>query len=548
MPVEMYGDEDIQHEPLGPYPASNKPLKDLKDLTVFPSSKQSSSFSEHAQKDVEPCDQDSVHGNYDSHVTRHIGMLEIVSIGWSICNSWVGVLTTFTFVINQGGSPTLLFGLPVVFLFYGCIVCTLGELASAYPSAGGQYYWTAILAPRPFAKALSYTCGLINVFAWIALAAGVGVIIPQILLAIVVHYDTTYAPQAWHIFLIYQGASACCLLHNIFTLRSTMWIFNFIFALSVATFVIVTVTCLTRAPGFQSNQSVWITFTNRSGWSSDGVAFLVGMLSPGYMYAGLDGAIHLAEESKNASVAVPRALMSTWIIGSLTSIIVSIAVMYSAQDFEAIATTPTGLPIFELFRQAMRSDAAAVTTLAVMLAAGIMALAGCQQTASRLTWAFARDKGFIGSSKLSQVNSKWDVPVWALCANAFVIFLIGCVYLGSSTAFNAFIGTGVILQLITFAFPAALLIARGRSARFLPATRKFKVPSALGWVANIFTIGFALVCTIFWNLPAQLPVEPTNMNYSSAVIGIMGIFILVNWFLWARKHFVRPNIQILAGI
>lgn len=74
----------------------------------------------------------------------------------------------------------------------------------------------------------SYTCGLINVFAWIALAAGVGVIIPQILLAIVVHYDTTYAPQAWHIFLIYQGASACCLLHNIFTLRSTIWIFNFI--------------------------------------------------------------------------------------------------------------------------------------------------------------------------------------------------------------------------------------------------------------------------------------------------------------------------------
>lgn len=41
MPVEMYGDEDIQHEPLGPYPASNKPLKDLKDLTVFPSSKRS---------------------------------------------------------------------------------------------------------------------------------------------------------------------------------------------------------------------------------------------------------------------------------------------------------------------------------------------------------------------------------------------------------------------------------------------------------------------------------------------------------------------------
>ena len=72
------------------------------------------------------------------HPKRHIGMLEIASVGWSICNSWIGVLTTFAFVINQGGSPTLLYGLIVVFIMYGCIVCTLAELASAYPSAGGQ--------------------------------------------------------------------------------------------------------------------------------------------------------------------------------------------------------------------------------------------------------------------------------------------------------------------------------------------------------------------------------------------------------------------------
>ena len=60
------------------------------------------------------------------------------------------------------------------------------------------------------------------------------------------------------------------------------------------------------------------------------------------MYAGLDGAIHLAEESKNASVAVPRALMSTWIVGFITSFAIGIAAMYSAQDFDKIATTPTG--------------------------------------------------------------------------------------------------------------------------------------------------------------------------------------------------------------
>jgi choline transport protein len=65
-------------------------------------------------------------------------MLEVASVGWSICNSWVGVVSTIAFFINAGGSPTLLYGLPVVFVMYGCIVCTLGELASVYPSAGGQ--------------------------------------------------------------------------------------------------------------------------------------------------------------------------------------------------------------------------------------------------------------------------------------------------------------------------------------------------------------------------------------------------------------------------
>jgi amino acid transporter len=60
------------------------------------------------------------------------------------------------------------------------------------------------------------------------------------------------------------------------------------------------------------------------------------------MYAGMDGAVHLAEESTDAARAVPRALLSTWIVGFATSFIVSIAAMYSVQDFEQVANTPTG--------------------------------------------------------------------------------------------------------------------------------------------------------------------------------------------------------------
>jgi choline transport protein len=162
----------------------------------------------------------------------------------------------------------------------------------------------------------------------------------------------------------------------------------------------------------------------------------------------------------------------------------------------------------------MRSDAAATTFLVFILVAGFMAVAGCQQTASRLTWSFARDSGLIGSSKLSRMNDRWQAPIWALWANGFVIFVIGWIYLGSSTAFNAFIGTGLILQLITFAFPAALLLARGRPSSILPNTRIFGLPRAFGWVANIFTVAFAIVCVVFYDIPSLRPVTASNMSKS----------------------------------
>lgn len=97
-----------------------------------------------------------------------------------------------------------------------------------------------------------------------------------------------------------------------------------------------------RAPAYQSTETVWVTFVEGSGWTNRGVIFLIGLLTPGYMYGGLDGAIHLAEEATNAREAVPMALLSTWSIGFITSFAVALAAMYSAQDFASIAASPTG--------------------------------------------------------------------------------------------------------------------------------------------------------------------------------------------------------------
>ena len=59
------------------------------------------------------------------------------------------------------------------------------------------------------------------------------------------------------------------------------------------------------------------------------------------MYAGIDGAIHLAEECSNAVTTVPLALVSTSLIGFVTAFAFSISMVYSLVDLDAIINTPT---------------------------------------------------------------------------------------------------------------------------------------------------------------------------------------------------------------
>lgn len=139
---------------------------------------------------------------------------------------------------------------------------------------------------------------------------------------------------------------------------------------------------------------------------------------------------------------------------------------------------------------------------------------GCQQTSSRLTWAFARDDALILSKFIGRIHPRLEVPVNALLANSAVIFIIGCIYLASSTAFNALIGTGLVLQQVSFCFPVALLIYRRRSSTYLPPHRFFNMGKA-GWVSNIATFAFGMVTLIFYNFPAEMPVTGGNMSMSS---------------------------------
>lgn len=86
--------------------------------------------------------------------SRNMSGVDTISAGWIICNSWAGIAATFALAIAQGGPSTLIYGPIVMCVLVGACAVSLAELASIYPTAGGQYHWVSILAPERWSRGL----------------------------------------------------------------------------------------------------------------------------------------------------------------------------------------------------------------------------------------------------------------------------------------------------------------------------------------------------------------------------------------------------------
>lgn len=53
----------------------------------------------------------------------------------------------------------MIWGWVAVCLVTLAVAYSMAEMCSAYPVAGGQYSWVAILAPKQWARGFSYVCG-----------------------------------------------------------------------------------------------------------------------------------------------------------------------------------------------------------------------------------------------------------------------------------------------------------------------------------------------------------------------------------------------------
>ncbi|KAI9880744.1 MAG: hypothetical protein M1830_000633 [Pleopsidium flavum] len=372
---------------------------------------------------------------YTQDMKRNFSVISLLGVGFSLTNSWFGISAALVTGINSGGPVLIIYGIILVALISTCVGISLSELASALPNAGGQYFWANELAPRRYANFASYLTGW---FAWagsVFTSASVALAVGSAAVGCWQLSHPDFVIQAWHVFVGYQVVNAFSFIFNcygkVLPAIATTTLYT-----SLISFFVILIVVPARAPTHQQARFVFANFVNNTGWGQNGIAFIVGLVNTNWAFACLDCATHMAEEVARPEKMIPIAIMGTVAIGFVTAWFYSVSMFFSMQDLDGLFATLTGVPILELFYQALGVKAGAIVLEALIIATGIGCMIASHTWQSRLCWSFARDRGLPFARFLSHVHPTLDVPLAAHFVSCVIVAILGCLYLGSYTAFN----------------------------------------------------------------------------------------------------------------
>src|SRR5215210_8998251 len=204
---------------------------------------------------------------YKQDLDRRMGGFANFAVSFTIISILSGALTLYGTGINYGGPMQQAIGWPIVSIFVIIVALSMAELASAYPTAGGLYWWASTMGGAVW----GWFTGWFNLVGQVAITAGIdygAATFTTALLNLVLGYNN----DNHHIMYVYVAILA---LHAFLNIRSVRLVarLNDVSAYWHVLGVAVIALVLIVAP--DNHQSVSFVFTdtlNNSGLS--GVAFL----------------------------------------------------------------------------------------------------------------------------------------------------------------------------------------------------------------------------------------------------------------------------------
>ena len=301
-----------------------------------------------------------------------------------------------------------------------------------------------------------------------------------------------------------------------------------------------------------SSETVWKNWSADIGYP-DGFVFIAGMLNGAFamgtpvfilisnfrhvLIPVQDATTHLAEEIPRPEINVPKAIAAQYFLGFISAFAYLVAILYSISDYDALYAS--SFPIAEVYSQATRgSKAATIILLLLLLIPTFLCAVGAYTTCGRTMWTLARVNATPFSRQLSHISERRHMPLAATLTSAVLVTILGTIYMGSTTAFNSFIASFILLT--SASYIAALLpyLFRRSSPGF--ERGPFYMHGIVGWLVHGWACAYLMVWFVVYCFPYALPTDAQSMNYSVLIWGGLTVLAGIWWLIDGRRRCMWP--------
>jgi amino acid transporter len=452
------------------------------------------------------------------------------AISFSIICILAGGITAFGAGFSAMGGASIGIGWLVGGLFAMIVALSMGQIASAYPTAGGLYHWGSILGGRAWGWSTAWFNLLGLIFVVASVDVGVYNLFKDLVLNGVFGMDVSgfglpHLIIGTAIILVAQA------LLNHYGIRVTTLLTDLSGYLILAVAIVLTIALVAFAPDLDFGRL--FTFTNFTGDAGGGVwprtenafvGFLLGLLLVCYTVTGYDASAHTSEETRDAAVSVPRGMWHAVLWSVIFGYFMVCAFVLAMPSVPEGAAQGWGVFLWLMNNSPMPTFLRDLLFIGIVIANFLCGLAGLT-SCSRMMYAFARDGGLPYSKQLAEVSAVHRTPVNAIWVSS-VLILISTLYAPAFLVLAA--GCAVFLYL-SYVMPiAAGLLAEGKSW-----TKKG--PFNLG----IFSKPAAVVAIIGGLVLAWAGFQPPNEKVLYLTVGLIVAQVAL-WYGLERKRFEGP--------
>ena len=504
------------------------------------------------------------------------------AISFSIISILAGGMTSFWLGMATSGPRVITMGWIIVGFFALLVGMAMGEICSAYPTAGGLYYWSAKLARKNHAR-WSWFTGYFNLIGQIGVIASVDYALSIFIGYFIRMFNDDFTLTSGKIYIIFLLVLIAHGALNTFSV-DLVKIFGDISVWWHVIGVVIIAGILFISPS--NKRGIGGAFDaapeGLTGWT--GGAFItvylfgVGLLLAQYTITGFDASAHVSEETKGARTEAPKAIVRSIYVSAIAALVMNLAMIAALPKkgeegdalYYGITFGDAGDPFLVNAAPRLISSAVGTGTAKFLILIAIVGQFFCGLASvtanSRMIYAFSRDNALPGSKHWHKINKKTRTPtnsVWLGVALSAVVGASSLYVAGKgagrySTAFFAMTGICVIGLYISYAIPIYLRLTNPdfkTGPWNLKGRHKLVGWTALVWIAFISVLFVAPLFWPFWPIfgdgneikewtdESNQWFRQNNFNFTGPLILLAAISVMCYWRFSGKKWFTGPKVQ-----